>query len=246
MELVNRQDAIYPESDGAPLGETGLHAIAVFDLMNGLRTRYMGQDVLVGTNQFCYYEEGEPRSVVCPDLYVVFGVDPSPRRTWKTWEEGGFLHVIIELLSRSTSANDLGPKRQLYERLGVEEYFTFDLLSEIAPPRLHGWRRCGGRFVDIPPEPGPDETLRSERLGLLLRAEGESLRLIDAHSGENLLFLQEGVEQRAEAKSIRRDAEAAQREAEAAQREAEAAQREAEAEAARLRAELSRLRRREP
>ena len=94
----------YPESDDAPLGETDLHVRALLQLLGVLDHFFLRRpDVFVGGNQFIYYQEGEPREVVCPDVYVVFGKDKAPRRTWKTWVEGTFPHVVFEMTSRVAS-----------------------------------------------------------------------------------------------------------------------------------------------
>jgi Uma2 family endonuclease len=231
------------------MGETGLHAELAIELLPALKLRFAGQQVLVGTNQFMDYVEGDPSKVVCPDIYVVFGVDPAPRRVWKTWVEGLAPQLIIELLSRSTSANDLGPKRKLYERLGVREYFTYDLLGELPPPRLRGWRLRGNNFAQIDLEPGFSQRLHSETLGLMLQAAGEMLRVYEADSGAPVPSLVEAaLSARHNAALAQRDAEMAQREVEAARGELAAARvatHRAEAEAARLRVELDRLRRTE-
>ena len=48
------------------------------------------------------------------------------RRIYKLWEEGRAPQVIFEVTSRSTRREDLRSKHDLYERLGVSEYFLFD------------------------------------------------------------------------------------------------------------------------
>lgn len=53
----------YPESDGQPMAETGLHVQAMVDLLAALWIRYEGTpDVYVAGNQFLYYVEGNPGS----------------------------------------------------------------------------------------------------------------------------------------------------------------------------------------
>ena len=147
-------------------------------LRRWLARRFAGQPIAVGMNQFIYYREGDPKKSISPDTYVAFGKAEVPPRTWKTWEEGFFPQVVFEFLSRSTAGRDLGFKRTLYERLGVEEYFTFDQLEEMEPPRLRGWRRVSDRFVDLE-ESSPGAGLRSDKLGLILRGRGPQLRFVD-------------------------------------------------------------------
>ena len=63
-----------------------------------------------------------------PDFFVVLGTDRRSRNSWVVWQEGGrFPDVIIELLSKSTRSNDLGPKKQTYQDVfRTPEYYAFD------------------------------------------------------------------------------------------------------------------------
>lgn len=133
---------------------------------------------------------------------------------------------MVEVTSSSTRNEDLDKKKNLYERLGVEEYFLFDPYGEYLSPRLQGHRLEGGRYTRILPE--TDGSLLSRVSGLLFRSEGQNVRLIDARTGERLLWIGEM-------------ATALQEAEERARREA-AARKAAEEELARLRAELERER----
>ena len=65
----------YPESDGKPMGETGVHVDVMLAVLAMLRRHYSGNDrVAVLANMFLYYEEGDPRKVVCPDVFVTLNV----------------------------------------------------------------------------------------------------------------------------------------------------------------------------
>jgi Uma2 family endonuclease len=182
----------YPESDGAPLGESGIHVRALLHMLGELDLFFRHRpDVFVGGNQFIYYQEGEPKDVVCPDVYVVFDTHKAERSSWKTWVEGRFPHVVFEMTSPSSRWRDLAEKRGLYAELGVEEYFVFDPLREIGPPPLRGWRLRDGVFVAIEAEPHDKDVLRSERLGLFLREDGPRLRAIEIATGRPLLHWDE-------------------------------------------------------
>ena len=80
----------------------------------------MSGDLLV------YHEEGNPRASVVPDVFVVFGAESRMRRVYKLWEEPKAPDFVLEVASPSTWKDDEGPKRELYERLGVREYFQHD------------------------------------------------------------------------------------------------------------------------
>ena len=218
-----RQAIEYPESDGQPVGESEIHVEEFLELLAILKDRYRdAADVYVGGNMFLYYVEGDPRSVVCPDVFVVFGVPKRPaRRVYKLWEEGRAPSFVAELTSASTAREDLGRKKELYARLGVREYVLFDPLGEELSPRLQGFRLDGGRYRPI--EQAADGSLPSVVTGLVLRADGRTLRLVDPETGESLL----------------RDEEAREKARAAEESEARAAA--AEAELVRLRQELERL-----
>ena len=51
---------------------------------------------------------------------------------------------VLEMASQSTARNDVGPKRLLYERLGIGEYWRFDATGG----RLYGEPLVGERLVE--------------------------------------------------------------------------------------------------
>jgi Uma2 family endonuclease len=219
----------YPERDGKPVGETDFHISVILHLRQALDLHLRHQpDTYVAANMFLYYEEGHPQAVVCPDVFVVRGVPKRKRRTFKLWEEGAAPGVVIEVTSLSSRIEDLGNKRAVYEMLGVREYFLYDPLGEYLRPALRGFRRGGEQFRELKPAAGG--ALRSVELGLILRPEGDSLRLVDSATGQKLPALDEAVDQ----------ARAAQERAEAEAKRAE----HAEHELARLRAQLPALKKR--
>ncbi len=62
------------------------------------------------------------RDVVQPDIVVVLENNPIITRT----KIKGVPDLMVEILSRSTSKNDLGLKKHLYEDNGVPEYWIVD------------------------------------------------------------------------------------------------------------------------
>ena len=175
----------YPVSDGKPMAETDHHRQLATYAIEALEARYLGQHSYVSGNNFIYWEEGNPRKSVSPDVYVVFGVEMRLRDCYKAWEEGGRLpDVVIEFTSRSTRREDTRVKQPLYEKtLRVPEYFIFDPTGDYLRPRLRGFRLQGGEYVTLEVV---GRTLRSEVLGLDLVQEGNWLRLRDAATGEFL------------------------------------------------------------
>jgi Uma2 family endonuclease len=177
---------VYPDGDGKPMAETGIHVLAMLTLIATLRHYFRHRpDVYVIGNIFLYYEEGHPESRRSPDVMVVKGVEPGEeRRSFKTWEERAVPSVIIEITSEETADEDQGPKRQLYERLGVREYFLFDPLHDYLERPLMGYQLIGEEYEPLPP--AADGGLLSAELGLRLVPEGNSLALFRFRTGERI------------------------------------------------------------
>jgi Uma2 family endonuclease len=182
---ADRGEVIYPDGDGKPMAETGIHVLVMFALIGTLRHYFAHRrDVYVIGNIFLYYEEGRPGSRRSPDVMVVKGVEPGERRSFKTWVERAVPSVIIEVTSQETADEDLGPKRELYERLGVREYFLFDPLHEYLERSLQGYRLIGDAYEPLPP--ADDGGLLSAELGLRLVPEGPELALFRFRTGERV------------------------------------------------------------
>ncbi len=221
---TGKREVYYPESDGKPMAETDLHRDEMFDLIARLQGRYAdAPDVYVSGNLLLYYQEGDPRAAVAPDVFVVQGVPKGQRRIYKLWLEGVPPAVVIEVTSRKTKGEDRRTKRALYARLGVAEYFMYDPEAEYLSPPLQGLRLIAGMYQ--PQVPLADGSLRSERLELDLRLVAGRLELYDVATGARVPRLAERVE------AERRRAEAERRRAAAERDRADAA----EAELARLR-----------
>jgi Uma2 family endonuclease len=221
------QEIDYPTTDGQPMAETTLHRKIMSDMIHCLDHRFKDvPDVWVGGNLFFYYEKGNPRAVVAPDVLLVHGVSKWDRPVYKLWEEGRGPSLVIEVTSSSTKDEDVNDKKDLYRRLGVEEYFLFDPYGDYLEPSLQGYRLQSGWYVSMPLE--PDGSLLSRKAVLLLRTEGERLRLIDPATGMPLLWPEEEAAAR-EAEAVAR--EAAERRADNEAEAREAAERRADNEA---------------
>jgi Uma2 family endonuclease len=238
--LPLEQEVDYPTSDGQPMAESQDHAKVMMDLFFCLQLRYKAvADAWEGINFFLFYEKGNPKARVSPDVMLAKGVARWDRQNYLLWKERP-PSLIVEVTSRKTRRKDTGPKKDLYERIGVEEYILFDPLGEYLRPQLQGYRLLRGRYQPIPLS--EDGALLSRTTGLRMRPEGRRLRLIDAATGEPLLWSEETDAALREAEAALREAEAVRREAEAARREEEAARREAEARIRALEEELKRIR----
>ena len=238
---------VYPSSDGQPMAETQIHGECMMYVTYALR-RYFPKrgrdDVYVGSNNFLYYERGNPRAVVAPDVYVVLGAPAyPPRDTYMLWNEPKGPDFVLEVTSASTRRNDERRKRDVYAALGVREYFLYDPRAEYLAPPLQGFRLHDGEYRRAPAVTvlsNREVAVASEVLGLELRDDREArmVRLHDRAAGEDLPTYEEADRVREEAAAARRAAEARiELEVAARQREA-AARRAAEARAAELEARL--------
>ena len=174
----------YPESDGQPIGETDFHFTTIILLVQALRDYFAEQPVYVAGDLMFYYERGNPHAVKAPDVLVVKGVGKHKRRVYKLWEESAIPCTIFEITSKQTAQADLTTKYQLYERLGVKEYFLFDPLDEYLQPRLQGFILVQGRYQALPLS--AEGELISRESGLILRPQGDLLRLVDSYTGQML------------------------------------------------------------
>ena len=229
----------YPESDDQPMAESDIHRDEMIDLITALQDFLRDEpDVYVAGNLFIYYEQGNPRSVVAPDVFVVRGVAKRKRKTYRLWEEGRAPCFVIEVSSASTRDEDLEGKMQKYADLGVEEYVLFDPLGEYLDPRLRGFRLIDHRYREI--RPAGDGSLLSRTLGLTLSIEGQRLRLRVTATGEPLLRVEEARSGQREAEGRAASEAAARRDAEDRAASEAAARRDAEQRLSALEAELAR------
>lgn len=180
----------YPTSDGRPMAETDRHYRLMTDLRLALERWFKADpDVYVSGNLLLFYEEGNKRRHVSPDVFVVFGVPKRERLNYLLWEEGQGPGVVIELTSSSTRREDTRQKFELYrDVLRVPEYFLFDPFGDYLSPRLQGYRLTAGEYRRMRLQDG---RLRSRQLRLWLEPDGSTLRLVDPESNARLPTLDE-------------------------------------------------------
>lgn len=196
-------DVVYPESDGLPMAESDatrdylIYGVEALD-------RYFQKDpkVYVSGNLFIYYEQGNPKAVVAPDVFVVLGVDKKKRFSYKIWEEQDKMpDFILEITSKSTASQDRGIKKGLYAYLGVKEYFQYDPTADYLRPCLQGFRLMEGNYLPILGQLHGDHlSIHSETLGLELRLEADGeMRFYNPKTGEKLLSTGEMEQARVQA-----------------------------------------------
>ena len=215
QSVVSRA-VVYPCSDGQPMGESDLHIDCITHLRDALRRHFEKRaqgEVYVAGNMFVYYEEGNPRAVVAPDVFVVFGAPVHSRDSYLLWKEPKGPDFVLEVTSASTRREDEGRKREVYAMLKVGEYFLYDPRGEYLAPPLQGFRLRAGEYRALPAVtvlPGGGMALRSEVLGLDLRDRREErmLRLHDPVTGQDLFTYREAERKREEESAARQEAEA--------------------------------------
>ena len=206
----------YPDSDGLPMAESEFQRKPMTYAIDALDAHFRDRpDVYVSGNLLLYYEEGNNKLRVAPDVFVVFGAAKHERSSYLLWQEAKAPDFVMEIASPSTYRTDQGPKRELYARMGVSEYWLYDPTGDCFTPPLQGFRFTQGRYAPMPVAQQADGALaaRSEALGLELRLDPgapvqEGLRFYDPATGEPLRSLQEEQAARQAAEARLRQLEA--------------------------------------
>jgi Uma2 family endonuclease len=228
LELEQR--ILYPDSDGAPIGENTLQFRWIVTIHGNLDALFARQpQVFVAADLFWYPVEGAPDICTAPDVLVVFGRPKQERLSYLQWQEDDVApQVVWEVLSPGNRAEALAAKLDFYERYGVEEYYTYDPARNEA----HGWRRMEGRLLAIEPLAG----WISPRLQIRFELGSSDLELFLPDGRPFLTFLE--ITERAAAEQERADQEADRADSES--RRADAAEKRALLEAARAQEETER------
>ncbi|MBC7880753.1 MAG: Uma2 family endonuclease [Anaerolineae bacterium] len=179
----------YPSGDGTPLAETFAHVYAILMALEVLKQFLEGQQATVLANQFMHYVQNGTKGTVAPDVMVIFGVKPGGRDSYVIEKEGAVPSVVFEMTSPGTKAEDKGNKKNLYARLGVQEYWLFDPKGEWIKDKLNGYRLITveedgilvNRYEQI-----TDGT--SQPLGLRLVVEGDLIGFYRLDNGQKLLI----------------------------------------------------------
>src|SRR5881397_94441 len=98
-QILPVKTVYYPESDGKPMGETDWHRQAIVRLIELLQQRFAGQNAYVSGDLLVYYEQGNPKKFVVPDVFIAKGLHPQKRRIYKIWVEGKSPDAVIETTS---------------------------------------------------------------------------------------------------------------------------------------------------
>ena len=188
-------DLDYPSSDGLPMAESDAARDYLIYGVESLGLHFQKcPDVYISGNLFIYYEQGNPKAVVAPDVFVVFGVEKKKRASYKLWQENYQTpDFVLEVTSKSTVSEDQGTKKGLYAYLGIKEYFQYDPSSDYLKPSLQGLRLVEGNYLSIPSETKAGElSIFSQVLGLELRRQQDGqMRFYDPATDRKLSSTEE-------------------------------------------------------
>ena len=171
VRIRHPEKLIYPESDGQPMGENTLQFQWIMTLFHGFENLYFhDQNIFVASDLFWYPVEGDPTTVLAPDLMIVLGQAKGHRGSYKQWEEGNLApQVVFEIQSPSNRPKGTTSKRKFYSQYGVEEFYQYD------PDTLEFqvWVRTDRRLKAV------DETQKfsSPLLGVRFEMADEGLRV---------------------------------------------------------------------
>jgi Uma2 family endonuclease len=215
----------FPTSEEVP--ETRWHfelRTALFQILQAA----FGENAVIGSDQFLYWEPANPRACVAPDVMVRLGEPDAQFDSWKVWERGA-PQLAVELISKADASPwSWAEKIERYRHVGLAELVRFEADDPQAPLRL--WDNVDGDLVERDPA-APDfnrcdvlqafwNVRKDEKRGLWLRLTR------DAAGSEPFLTPAEHADaerQRADAERQRADAERQHAELRLAEVEAELA-----------------------
>ena len=138
------EDVEYPE--GNWIAQSVWHGDAVSQATLALKKHFRNREnVLVAMELLVYYERGNNKVCLQPDVQVVLGVQRGNRSSYKVWEEGKVADFVLEVASPSTADRDAKHKAQEYAQIGVREYWRLDPTGTMLATPLEGWEQ--GHFL---------------------------------------------------------------------------------------------------
>lgn len=188
-QMTDANDVFYPDDDPTIMPEGIKHFLLSFQLISSLIAFFANrEDVKIFGNCMLYYEEGNPNKFVSPDVMMFFGLENTPPRVYKLWEEKIVPSIVIELASETTWFNDVSTKLAIYQKLGVKEYYVYDLEYTHLPEPLIAYHLIGDELLKVDFE---NERILSEELNLEFVDTGETLRLFNPETNGFLMTTEE-------------------------------------------------------
>lgn len=167
----------------------------ILDVVTILKARYKDDPtVFVDGGAIICYNPDNLNDRVFPDCYVAFDVEAGAifaQNGYLTWQVGKPPDFALEIASESTARRDITDKRDLYERIGVKEYWRFDPSGgDYYDASLAGDRLIDGAYEPIEIEVNPDGLVGgySAPLGLSLCVQESMHPIADSVRMNRLLF----------------------------------------------------------
>ena len=179
----------YPGEDGLPMPTNLDHYAWSMVCYRMLKHRFRGcRDLLIACDMLVYYERGNNKAAVAPDVFVSFGVPPGPRSSYFVRREGKPPDVVLEFASPSTVRKDAGEKKEKYRRMGVREYWLVDPVGGYHDPQVQGFQLVDAAYEQLPWEEGSEGMVAvwSPLLQLELRFADGQLRFWDREKALNV------------------------------------------------------------
>ncbi len=188
-QVSGETDIFYPETDESIMPEVIIHFLLSVRMASTLLAFFANrEDAKVFGNCMLYYEKDNPRKVISPDLMVCFGLEKMPTRVYKLWEEKLAPSVVIEFASETTWFNDVSNKLAIYQKIGVKEYYVYDVEYAHLPLALMAYRLDNEVLTEVEV---PNKRIFSESLCLELVDTGETLRFFNPEKNELLMTPEE-------------------------------------------------------
>ena len=207
-------DIFYEEKE--PIEDGMQQYLPIRRIAHLLHERYEDRtDVFISGGVFISYDITDGNRRVGPDLLIAFDVNSAGIReglpNYWIWEVGKPPDFVLEVASPSTAENDLGWKRELYQRIGVQEYWRLDPTGgELYGQAITGERLVNGEYEEYPPEygEGGQERGYSELLDVVFAWDGrQEFDVLDPATG---LTIDKRVAAEARAAAAEDQAEAAE------------------------------------
>ena len=186
-------DIFYEEKE--PVEDGMLQDLPIRRIIRLLDERYEGlPDVFLSGTVFVSYDITDGNRRVGPDLFIAFDVDSRGIRenlpNYWIWETGKAPDFVMEVASPSTAEGDMGWKRELYQRLQIQEYWRFDPTGgDLYGRPIIGERLVNRQYEEYPVEYGVDASMsgRSELLGVTFYWDGAaSFDVLDPATGRTI------------------------------------------------------------
>ncbi|HEY9906730.1 MAG TPA: Uma2 family endonuclease [Thermosynechococcaceae cyanobacterium] len=139
VQAATKSEVIYRDCDGVPMANNTIQYGWIVMIQQNLNWLFADNpNVFVAGDLFWYPVEGRNTIAVAPDVLVAIGRPKGDRLFYKQWEEDNIPpQVIFEVLSPSSTRQEMDEKLLFFDRYGVEEYYIYDSDAN----QLWGWLR---------------------------------------------------------------------------------------------------------